>query len=131
VNAHAADTGPIKVGFMLPYTGTYASTDLRERLARYHADPDSAFRGWNDAWLSPAFRSWNIEPELAAIRCPVLAVQGEDDEYGTLAQIRGIAARVPQTELLVIPRCGHSPQRDQPAILAREAGRFIRQHSQH
>ena len=61
----------------------YAMTDMRTRLARHHADPDSAFRGWNDVWLSPAFRAWNIEPSLASITCPVLAVQGEDDEYGT------------------------------------------------
>jgi pimeloyl-ACP methyl ester carboxylesterase len=107
----------------------YATTDLRARLARYHADPDSAFRGWNDVWLSPAFRSWNIEAELAAIRCPVLAVQGEDDEYGTLAQIRGIAAKLPETRLLVIPKCAHSPHRDQPALLARESARFIVDHS--
>ena len=107
----------------------YATTDLRSRLARYHADPDSAFRGWNDVWLSPAFRDWNIEAELVSIRCPVLAVQGEDDEYGTLAQIRGIAAVLPKTRLLVIPKCGHSPHRDQPELLAREAARFIVEHS--
>ena len=95
----------------------YATTDLRARLARYHADPDSAFRGWNDVWLSPAFRAWNIEAELATIRCPVLAVQGEDDEYGTLEQIRGIARRLPKTRLLVIPKCGHSPHRDQPELV--------------
>jgi pimeloyl-ACP methyl ester carboxylesterase len=70
----------------------YETTDLRQRLARYHADVDSAFRGWNDVWLDPAFRAWNIEAALDAIDCPVLAVQGEDDEYGTLEQIRGIAA---------------------------------------
>ena len=103
----------------------YATTDLRARLARHHADPDSAFRGWNDVWLSPAFRTWNIEAELGNITCPVLAVQGEDDEYGTLDQIRGIARRVPQTELLVIPNCAHSPHRDQPETLSRAAGRFI------
>ena len=107
----------------------YETTDLRERLARYHADPDSAFRGWNDMWLSPAFRGWNIETELDAIICPVLAVQGEDDEYGTLAQIRGIQVRLPKTELLVIPKCGHSPHRDQPELLSAEAGRFILEHS--
>jgi len=106
----------------------YATTDLRARLARYHADPDSAFRGWNDVWLSPAFRDWSIEDELAGIRCPVLAVQGEADEYGTLAQIRGIAAKLPKTRLLVIPKCGHSPHRDQPALLAQEAARFILEH---
>jgi pimeloyl-ACP methyl ester carboxylesterase len=104
----------------------YETTELRARLARHHADPDSAFRGWNDIWLDPAFRDWNIEAELATIPCPLLAAQGEDDEYGTLEQIRAIARRVPQTELLVIPRCGHSPHRDQPEVLMREAGRFIR-----
>jgi len=92
----------------------YLNTDLRERLGRYHDDPDSAFWGWNRIWLHPPFRRWNIEAELDAIRCPVLAVQGLDDEYGTLAQIRGIAARVPGCELLELPECGHSPHRDQP-----------------
>ena len=107
----------------------YETTDLRERLARYHADPDSAFRGWNDVWLDPAFRSWNIEAELAIITCPVLAVQGADDEYGTLAQIHAIQTRLPKTRLLVIPKCGHSPHRDQPELLASQAGRFIHEHS--
>ena len=92
----------------------YAETDLRQRLARHHADTDSAFFGWNDAWLDPAFRNWSIEDEIDTIRCPLLAVQGVDDEYGTLAQIRGIALRVPQARLLELPACGHSPHRDQP-----------------
>jgi pimeloyl-ACP methyl ester carboxylesterase len=108
----------------------YATTDLRERLARYHADPDSAFRGWNDAWLSPAFRTWNIEAEMGKIACPVLAVQGEDDEYGTLEQVRGIVRRLPKTRLFVLPKCGHSPHRDEPALLSREAGRFILESTQ-
>jgi len=109
----------------------YESTDLRMRLARHHADPDSAFRGWNDVWLSPAFRRWNIEREIATIACPVLAVQGAGDEYGTLAQIDAIAARLPKTRLLVIADCGHSPHRDQPETLSREAGRFILDHPSH
>ena len=92
----------------------YAETDLRQRLARHHDDPDSAFRGWNDVWLLPAFRDWSIEAELDAIRCPLLLIQGEDDEYGTLAQVHGIRQRVPQARLLVLPACGHSPHRDQP-----------------
>lgn len=103
----------------------YETGDLRERLGRYHADPDSAFRGWNQVWLDPAFRGWNIEAELAGITCPVLAVQGEDDAYGTLEQVHGIVRRLPQTRLLVIPNCGHSPHRDQPELLARAAGDFI------
>jgi pimeloyl-ACP methyl ester carboxylesterase len=106
----------------------YLRDGLRERLARYHADVDSAFRGWNDIWLDPAFRLWNIEAELSGIRCPVLAVQGEDDEYGTLEQIHGIARKAPQARTLVLPDCGHSPHRDQPEALSREAGHFIRSH---
>ncbi len=104
----------------------YESTDLRQRLSRYHADVDSAFRGWNDIWLDPAFRAWNIEPALDAITCPVLAVQGVDDEYGTLEQIRGIARRVPQTKLVELADCGHSPHRDQPGQLIAQAGAFIK-----
>jgi pimeloyl-ACP methyl ester carboxylesterase len=103
----------------------YESGDLRERLSRYHDDPDSAFRGWNDAWLDPAFRGWNIETAIETIRCPVLAVQGEDDEYGTLEQIRAVARIVPHAKTLTLPACGHSPHRDQPDALLRAAGAFI------
>ena len=104
----------------------YETTDLPTRLARYHDDPDSAFWGWNRIWLDPAFRRWNIEAELAAIRAPVLAVQGLDDEYGTLAQIRGIAARVPGTQLLELAGCAHSPHRDRPQDVVRETVAFVR-----
>ncbi|HKW84240.1 MAG TPA: alpha/beta hydrolase [Burkholderiaceae bacterium] len=104
----------------------YRETDLRQRLGRHHDDPDSAFWGWNDIWLDPAFRSWSIESEIASIACPVLAVQGLDDEYGTLAQIRGIAKRVPQTQLLELASCGHSPHRDQPDALIEAVAGFVR-----
>jgi pimeloyl-ACP methyl ester carboxylesterase len=97
----------------------YRGTDLRARLARYHDDADSAFGGWNEAWLDPAFAAWNIEPLLPRIRCPLLAIQGVDDEYGTMAQIDAIAARVPATRVLKLQHCGHSPHRDQPeAVIA-------------
>jgi pimeloyl-ACP methyl ester carboxylesterase len=92
----------------------YATTDLRSRLARHHADPDSTFRGWNDIWLAPEFRAWNIGAEIGSITCPLLAIQGVDDEYGTMAQIDAIAAHVAQTQRLELERCGHSPHRDQP-----------------
>jgi pimeloyl-ACP methyl ester carboxylesterase len=107
----------------------YRTTDLRERLARYHADPDSAFRGWNDVWLSPEFRDWSIEAMLDGLRCPVLAIQGADDEYGTLAQIEGIRRRAPQTELVVLDACGHSPQRDRPEALTQSIVDFIGRHA--
>ena len=106
-----------KIELLTQARETYENTDLRQRLSRYHADVDSAFWGWNRIWLDPRFRSWSIEEDIRAITCPVLAIQGIDDEYGTLAQIRGIAARVPHTQLLELPHCGHSPHRDQPEIL--------------
>jgi pimeloyl-ACP methyl ester carboxylesterase len=103
----------------------YADTDLRQRLARHHDDPDSAFRGWNDIWLDPVFRQWSIADEIGTIACPLLAIQGVDDEYGTLEQVRGIARRVPQTRLLELPDCGHSPHRDQPEAVIRAVGSFM------
>jgi len=105
----------------------YLETDLRQRLGKYHDDPDSAFWGWNDIWLHPSFREWSIAPEIAAIRCPLLAVQGLDDEYGTLEQIRGIAQRVPQAQLLELSDCGHSPHRDQADRLITSASAFMKQ----
>lgn len=104
----------------------FLQTDLRARLARHHLDVDSVFWGWNDAWLNPAFRAWSIEEEIGAIACPVLAVQGEGDEYGTLEQIFGIARRVRGAQAIALEDCGHSPHRDQPAELSRLAAGFIR-----
>ena len=103
----------------------YVAGELKPRLARYHDDVDSAFFGWSDIWLDPAFPGWTIEDELGAIRCPVLAVQGLDDEYGTLEQIRGIVRRAPQTQLLEIADCGHSPHREQPELLLRAVQEFV------
>ncbi|APR35474.1 alpha/beta fold hydrolase [Paraburkholderia sp. SOS3] len=87
----------------------YEQKDLRDKLARYHADVDSAFYGWSDIWLSPTFRTWNIVSQLHAIQCPLLAVQGCDDHYATMAQIDGIADEVPHTRLVKLNNCGHSP----------------------
>ena len=103
----------------------YVQQDVRSKLARYHDDPDSAFWGWNDIWLAPAFRHWNLEQDIAGITCPVLAVQGEDDEYATLEQIRGIARIVATTQLLILPQCGHSPHRDQTLALTQGAVSFM------
>lgn len=91
----------------------YATTELRDKLARHHDDVDMAFRGWNDVWLDPEFRHWNIETELERIEVPVLLLQGRDDEYGTLAQIESIARRVrgPVTTQ-VLDGVGHAPHRE-------------------
>jgi pimeloyl-ACP methyl ester carboxylesterase len=104
----------------------YDTTDLRAKLARYHADPDSAFRGWNDIWLSPTFRDWNIERLLPAIECPVLVVQGRDDEYGTIAQIDAIERQIGgRAERVELANCGHAPFRDAPDATLQAITRFI------
>jgi pimeloyl-ACP methyl ester carboxylesterase len=95
----------------------YLHSDLRQRLARHHDDPDSAFWGWNQAWLNPEFRQWDIQEQLRSITCPVLAVQGQDDAYGTMEQIRGISRNVSHAQWREWADCGHSPQRDQPRQL--------------
>lgn len=104
----------------------YATTDLRARLARHHRDADSVFYGWNDVWLDPAFRQWNIESDLPHIVCPTLAIQGEDDEYGTLDQIHGIQRHVLHAQVLALAQCGHSPHRDQPDLVSDAAAHLIK-----
>jgi pimeloyl-ACP methyl ester carboxylesterase len=102
----------------------YESTDLRAKLARHHDDPDSAFRGWNDIWLDPAFRDWTIERDIEAVRCPVLALQGVDDEYGTMEQVHRVARCVAHARVIELEACGHSPHRDQPERVVRAAVEF-------
>ncbi len=92
----------------------YLHGGLKQRLTPYHRDVDSAFWGWNDAWLNPAFRVWDITKDIASATCSVLALQGKDDEYGTLDQMSEIARVLPQTQCLVLDECRHSPHRDQP-----------------
>lgn len=101
--------------------------DLRVRLAKYHgANVDCAFHGWCDGWLDPDFMRWNIEGYVDRIKVPVLVIQGEDDEYGTAAQVESIARRVAGAETLMLPACGHSPQRDQPEATLDAIAGFIR-----
>jgi pimeloyl-ACP methyl ester carboxylesterase len=105
---------------------SFETTDLPAKLGRHHADAGKTFRGWNDIWLHPDFRRWNIEEYLPRITCPVLAIQGFDDEYGTMAQLEAVSARVGgPVELLRLAQCGHSPQRDQPAVVIEAMTRFI------
>ena len=103
----------------------YGDTDLRERLSRHHADVDSTFWGWNRIWLDPGFRSWNIEDLLPSIRCPVLAIQGEDDEYGTMEQIDSIGHGAAAATLFALPDCGHSPHRDRPDAVLEATRCFV------
>jgi pimeloyl-ACP methyl ester carboxylesterase len=108
----------------------YLQTGLRQRLARHHADVDSAFWGWNDIWLLPAFRHWRIDGELSAITCPLLAIQGVNDEYGTLEQVRGIARVAPQCTVVELADCGHSPHRDQKDRLIEAVSDFYQHQRQ-
>ncbi|HET9211720.1 MAG TPA: alpha/beta hydrolase [Thermoanaerobaculia bacterium] len=105
----------------------YRDTDLRDRLARHHGgNVDVAFRGWNDVWLDPEFEAWNIEEYLPAIRVPVLILQGEDDEYGTWAQVEAIERQSGgPVESIAISQCGHSPHREQPEIALRAMADFV------
>jgi len=102
----------------------FETTDFREKLGRYHAHLDETFWGWNDIWLDPQFRSWNIVSSLDSIRCPVLCIQGEEDEYGTPAQVETIRTRVPGTEIFMLPNCKHSPHRDQRAATLEKVVEF-------
>lgn len=107
----------------------YETTNLREKLAKYHDDVDGAFWGWNGAWLDPAFRTWNIEEYLPRITCPILVVQGANDEYGTLAQVEAIqdkAGGIVDTE--IVPDAGHSPFRDDPDRVHARIAAFVRRH---
>ena len=107
----------------------YLTGDLRARLARFHDDVDGAFWGWNRAWLDPGFRAWNIEDVLPRITVPTLVIQGEQDPYGTLAQVdaveRGLAGPVTRR---ILPDCGHSPHRDQRDAVLDEIATFVASH---
>jgi pimeloyl-ACP methyl ester carboxylesterase len=95
----------------------YETTDLRTKLARWHKDPDNAFRGWNGAWLDPDFRKWHLTEELAYIRVPILIVQGEDDQYGTVKQIEYAKQECYcPVEVALLPGVKHSPQREAPEV---------------
>jgi pimeloyl-ACP methyl ester carboxylesterase len=113
----------------------YEFGDLRSKLARYHKDVDAAFRGWNDAWLDPAFRSWDISEELAYIRVPVQIVQGAADQYGTMRQI-AIAQEecYCPVDVTVLPGIGHAPHREAfeetLAAIAGFANRILKDHGE-
>jgi len=99
--------------------------ELRAKLARRHDDVESAFWGWNDIWLLPDFAAWNIEALLPSITCPVLAIQGKDDEYGTMAQLDRIERAVRDFRRLELEQCGHSAHRDQPDAVLAAAVNFL------
>ena len=105
----------------------FETGDLRQRMGKYHKDPRKTFHLWNDVWLDPEFRRWNIEQFLAGVRCPLLAIQGEQDPYGGMAQLEAIARQVTgHCELVKIADCRHAPHRDQPERTLEAVADFIR-----
>jgi len=105
---------------------SYPGSELAEKLARRHADADATFYGWADIWLHPEFRRWNIEEYLAGVRAPLLVIQGEEDQFGTAAQVDAVCAGVSgPAERLMLPGVGHSPHRDQPDEVRDAMARFV------
>jgi pimeloyl-ACP methyl ester carboxylesterase len=106
--------------------GGYPGSEMAEKLARRHADADATFYGWTDVWLRPDFRRWNIEEHLASVRAPVLVIQGEDDEYGTTAQVDAVCAKVGGlSSRLILPGVGHAPHRDAPEVVLEAMATFV------
>jgi len=106
----------------------YESTDWRLKLARHHDDVDAVFYGWNDTWLRPDFRAWNLRADLSGIRAPILAILGERDEYSTVGQVETIRAHArgaASFEFLLLPECGHAPHRDQPEAVVAAVDRLL------
>jgi pimeloyl-ACP methyl ester carboxylesterase len=104
---------------------TFETTDLRERMARYHRDPEATFRLWNDIWLAPEFRDWNIEDVLPGVTAPALLIQGEHDQYGTLAQVEAVRDGVSGPAELVVLDCRHAPHLEAPEGTLETAARFV------
>ena len=109
---------------------SFETTNLPETLGRHHRDAARTFWGWNHIWLHPEFRSWNIEEYLPRITCPILGIQGLDDQYGTMAQVKAIARQSGgPVEILPLTQCRHSPQRDQPEAVLAAIARFVARNS--
>ena len=119
---------PVCLSSIRTATETFENTDLPQKLGRYHRDARKTFYGWADVWLDPEFKGWDIRADyLPAVRTPVLALQGHDDEYGTMAQLDEIARRVSgPCELLKLENCGHSPFRDQPDAVISSVNAFVK-----
>jgi pimeloyl-ACP methyl ester carboxylesterase len=119
---------PVCLSSIVSAAQAFGTTDLAQKLGRYHRDARKTFYGWADVWLDPEFKGWDIRGDyLPGVRCPVLAIQGHDDEYGTMAQLDEIGRRVRgPCDLLKLENCGHSPFRDQPDAVICAVSAFIK-----
>lgn len=106
----------------------YDHGDLRDRLGKYHRDPDNAFRGWSDSWLDPEFTNWNVEAILKNINVPVLAIQGREDPYGSLAQIDALVSGVAKAPVsrLILEKCQHAPHLEHESVVIDAISEFLR-----
>ena len=118
---------PLCLNSIVAAAEQFETTDFGEKLGRYHRDARKTFYGWADVWLDKDFKSWDIRDDfLPQIRCPVLAIQGYDDIYGTMAQLDELASRVRgPCELLKLKDCGHAPFREQPEKTLDAVVRFV------
>ncbi len=124
-------TEPIALAEISKAKIAYDTGDLKPRMAKYHRDPDNTFRGWNDSWLHPDFKEWDVASAIDYLRIPVLAIQGREDEYGTFAQLQEIDERIySPVDIEILEKCRHAPHIDQPeitcAIIAAFTGRLER-----
>ncbi len=117
---------PLTLASIAAIRTRYEATALRERMAQHHVDVDRTFYGWNEIWLHPSFADWNIEAYAAQVRCPTLAVQGVDDEFGTMRQIERLRELAADVRLVRLQGCGHSPHRDRPGQLLESCVDFLR-----
>ncbi len=108
-------TEPVGLAEIAAARHAYETTDLKQRMAKYHRDPDVAFRGWNDAWLDSGFAAWNVADVVDYLRIPALVIQGRGDQYGTLRQVEEIETRsYAPVDVAILEECRHSPHLDQP-----------------
>lgn len=118
---------PLTVSSIEALPGRYVEGNLERKLRRQHGDnTDRTFHAWTEVWLNPEFRSWDIQEYLPGVRCAVLIVQGEKDEYGTLRQVEAITAAAAGSIVgtVLLPHCGHSPHRERPEETFRAMARF-------
>lgn len=117
---------PITLAGIAAAEEVYRTTNLREKLAKYHSDPDATFAAWTETWTAPYFKDWNVEEYVPEVRCPVLMIQGLQDEYGSARQLEAIKAGRADREIMMLDRCAHSPHRDQPEAVLKAAADFVK-----
>lgn len=118
-------TEPMGLAEIARASDEFEASGLAARMAKYHRDPVATFRGWSQAWLSPEFEAWNVEGVLDTIQAPVLVIQGREDQYGTLAQVRAVTDRAPRAQALILEQCQHVPHLEQSALVLTGISSFV------